>query len=257
MGSNKTKGKQRVTLELSPKSLDALGDVKRRNGTAQGATIDHLIDTFLDLDPFIAAQLHEFCQDQTAALGHSGVPHDAIQRTIDSRRESEWEKLSQHFSQVANAGTLTESELSSLGLTVVALADGRRELAPAGSLIINPDAGDLATSPYLSWYFIPEEPKGYLDAWRGCTVGGTFVYLSSRTDLHLFGKSQPLRFRSTEEQNACSQEARQLIGFMTGNARNVFSDYQDILSLQFAWALLSESRPSRQNIGVSFPIPRR
>lgn len=257
MTTRKTKGKQRVTLELSPESLDVLGDIKRRTGMAQGATIDHLINTFSKTDPLIAAQLHSFCLRQVSSLAHADVSRDPLQRESDLNRENEWKKLARHFGKIAAESAIEKSDLDLLGITVITLGNGKRDLAPANSAIINAGAAELATASYLAWYFSPDHPQDILDAWQGNTIGGTFVYLSTRTDLHLYGQNQPLRFRNADEQEACAREIQELIGFMVGNARNVFAAHKDISSLRFAWALLSMSCNSQQNTGISFPIPRR
>lgn len=210
-----TAGKKKVTMELDPKTIDALDRQTRLffGGKNRGGVVDEAVAAVLDVDPDAAADLYEFCArgalratlDARAADPVSAIrlrakagSFDALRRLLSTSLIDDREEFGEMTMQKENPFKKIE------------LAGGRFEIVPGGTVVLNPAEEGTRRYAWGVWAFDVEAPCDQAGAADGKCVGPIMAYLSDRDDLYKYGQHRPARFVDKADAEDCEAQAAEL-----------------------------------------------
>ncbi len=210
-----TAGKRKVTMELDPGTIDALDRQTRLffGGKNRGGVVDEVVGAVLGADPDAAADLYEFCAQGalTARLDARGADPvsaislrskadslDALRRLLSTLLIDDREEFGETKMEKKNA------------FKKISLADGRFEIVPGSTVVLNPEKEGRRRRAWGVWAFDVEAPCDQAGAADGKCVGPIMAYLSDRDDLYKFGQHRPARFVGQADADDCRAQAAEL-----------------------------------------------
>lgn len=211
-----SKGKRKVTVELSPDTIAALDRQTRLyEGTkSRGGVIDDLVSSVLLADTEVAAEVYGYCIKRAMEEGAAAREGDPVAASDHAVKEGSFDALRKTFSTAlvddrsdleATMGNDNEN-----GIKKVGLSGGRFELVPAGTVLLNPGLEGKRSHVWGVWAFDVDAPCGLAAAARGKCLGALMAYMSDRVDLYKYGQHKPARFIDAADAEDCKEQAVEL-----------------------------------------------
>lgn len=211
-----SKGKRKVTVELSPDTIAALDRQTRLyEGTkSRGGVIDDLVSSVLLADTEVAAEVYGYCLKRAMEEGSAARAGDPVSASDHTVKESSFDALRKTFSTalVDDRSDLeaTMGNDSANSVKKVSLSKGGFELVPAGTVLLNPGLEGKRSHVWGVWAFDADAPCDLAGAADGKCLGPLMAYMSDRGDLWKFGQHKPARFIDAADAEDCKEQAIEL-----------------------------------------------
>lgn len=263
-----TKGKKKVTIELAPETVAAVDrQVNLCEGArSRGSVIDETVLSVLEADSEVAAEVYAFCLKRSYENKRKAKEADLVSASDFEVKAHSYDALRKVFSRALfdDIERLSEGvELEGLnhggnralygGIKAIELANGRFEIVPSRTVMLNPSREGKAMYVWAVWAFDVESPCGFLDAACGNSVGPLMAYLSDRNDLWKLGQRKPARFVDKNDVEECRRDAVELRNLAVEEINNHggFEGRTFVL----AWEMLDMLGPEKTvSVGTGFVL---
>lgn len=256
-----SKGKRKVTVELSPDTIDALDrETRLYYGTkGRGGIIDDLVSAVLLADTEVAAEVYGYCIQRAMEEGRLARTDDPIASTAHAVKEASFDALRRTLStsladdRVDLEATMENSK--DCGIRKVNLSGGKSELVPGGTVLLNPDLEGKRAHVWGVWAYDVDAPCDLVGAADGKCIGSLMAYMSDRDDLWKCGQHKPARFVDAADAEDCKRQAAELfeLAFEQVDKSGAAAGKTFVI----AWAIFDMmSQAKTVPVGTSFPIAK-
>lgn len=232
---NRTKGKKRLTIEVTQETIDLLERQVRLyfDTRSKGTVIDELVASVLGQDSDVAGEVYGFCMGRTLDLdaeargAADAMAADAVRlkaeafrdiakafstSLVDDRPTSEYKAPASVWGGGAAVEYDSEVRMEDGKFRGVKLSGGRFEIVPGGAVLLNPDEEGKRDYAWAVWACEEGKPCNFGEAGHeGKGIGPVMVYLSDREDLYVFGQHKPARFASDADGADCQAQTGELL----------------------------------------------
>lgn len=266
-----TKGKKKATIELAPETMAAIDrQVNLYEGTrSRGSVIDEVVLSVLEADSEVAAEVYAFCLERSYENKNKAREADPISASDFEAKACSYDALRKVFSRALfdDIERISEGvELEDLnhgekgnapwGVKAIKLANGRFEIVPSHTVLLNPSREGEAMYAWGVWAFDVESPCGFMDAAYGNSVGPLMAYLSDRNDLWKFGQHKPARFVDENDVEECRKDVIELHNLAIKEI-NKLSGLEG-KTFVVAWAMFDMfATEQKVPVGTSFALRKR
>lgn len=256
-----SKGKRKVTVELSPDTIAALDRQTRLydDTKSRGGVIDDLVSSVLLVDTEVAAEVYGFCIRRAMEEGAAAREGDPVSASNHAVKEGSFDALRKAFS---TALVDDRSDLEATmengnvgGVKKVGLSGGKLELVPAGAVLLNPDLEGARAHVWGVWAFDVDAPCDLVGAADGKCLGPLMAYMSDRDDLWKFGQHKPARFIDEADAEDCKCQVSELQGLALDRLKDSGADAGKTFVI--GWAMFDMMAQSRTApMGTSFAFSK-